>query len=86
MILDTNVPPQSTSRLMERMTSKSSKGDDSLPTNDTLQKLNELATTKLREIVKSRLGNIEAQDESQGELIAAQELLNRVPSTGAKPQ
>ncbi|KAL2215271.1 hypothetical protein M432DRAFT_145285 [Thermoascus aurantiacus ATCC 26904] len=55
----------------------SGKGDDELPATETLERLNNLATRKLEDIVKSRCSNTREWQESQGELIAAQELLNR---------
>ncbi|KAK2750227.1 hypothetical protein FQN55_002372 [Onygenales sp. PD_40] len=70
----------STTRLLEKMPAKAgaqSKGDDSLPTKETLTKLQALSTRKLREIVESRSADVKSWERNQSELIAAQELLDR---------
>ncbi|KAL2010140.1 hypothetical protein VTN00DRAFT_5947 [Thermoascus crustaceus] len=55
----------------------SGKSGDELPPTEILERLNNLATRKLEDILKSRSSNIRKWQESQGELIAAQELLDR---------
>lgn len=66
--------------MLERMSQKGNtmgRMDDSLPTPETLKKLQALSTRKLQEIVKSRLADAKNFGESQSELIAAQELLDQ---------
>lgn len=68
---------QSTSRLLERIGSKAAKGDDSLQSRETLEKLQTLATRKLRELVKTRCADVNEWEWNQSDLIAAQELLDK---------
>ncbi|KAL1959263.1 hypothetical protein VTO42DRAFT_2450 [Malbranchea cinnamomea] len=67
----------STTRLLERMGSKAGRGGDSLPSRETLGKLQALATKKLRELVKSRCSDVKSWEWNQSDLIAAQELLEK---------
>ncbi|KAK2812341.1 hypothetical protein FQN50_001340 [Emmonsiellopsis sp. PD_5] len=70
----------SATRLLDKMPAKGggqSKGDESLPTQETLTKLQALSTRKLREIVESRSADVKSWERNQSELIAAQELLDR---------
>ena len=74
--------PQSTNRLIPLLSSsKSQKTSDSElppPSLKTVEKLNEVATAKLSEIVRrSKSGERNWDGYSEAELIAAQELLNR---------
>jgi len=74
----------STRRLLDRMAGKGSllphqqtKGDDFLPSRDTLESLHDLSTRKLAEIVKSRSEDSKSWEWHQSELVAAQELLEK---------
>ena len=76
--------PQSTRRLLDRMAGKGSllphqqtKGDDFLPSRETLESLYDLSMRKLAEIVKSRSEDTKSWEWHQSELVAAQELLDR---------
>jgi hypothetical protein len=66
---------QSTSQLLEKMTSKTGKADAGLPTRESLNKLQALATRKLRDIVNKRSADAKNWEGSQSELVAARELL-----------
>ncbi|OJD18583.1 hypothetical protein AJ78_01424 [Emergomyces pasteurianus Ep9510] len=71
----------STSRLLDTLSAKAapqSKGsDDSLPSQETLSKLQALSTRKLHEIVQLRWSDVKSWEKNQSELLAAQELLDR---------
>ncbi|EGD85416.1 uncharacterized protein TERG_01689 [Trichophyton rubrum CBS 118892] len=67
----------STARLLERLGPKSRR-DETLPTAETTQKLNELSVQKLREIVKERCKDGRSPEFNESELIAAQALLDRL--------
>ncbi|KAL1998565.1 hypothetical protein VTN02DRAFT_5963 [Thermoascus thermophilus] len=62
--------------LIRSSANSSVKSDEELPPTEILERLNNLATRKLEDIVKSRSSNIREWHENQGELIAAQELLD----------
>lgn len=73
---------QTTSRLIETMpqSSRPSKGETGLPPPDmeTVKRLNEVATSKLSEIVRRSAGGEAGwQGYDEAEVIAAKELLNR---------
>ena len=59
------------------MDSKAAKADDSLPSRETVEKLQALSTRKLRELVKTRCSDVKEWERNQSDLIAAQELLDK---------
>ncbi|KAK2750074.1 hypothetical protein FQN57_004566 [Myotisia sp. PD_48] len=71
----------STTRLLERLGPKSNalskSRDENFPSREKLEKLRDLSTKKLKEIVKTRCADVTSFELNQSELIAAQELLDK---------